>query len=161
MTIDKVILNICIYTHACIMENELTILFLIILFIYFWLLWVFIAALLHAGFLQLNAQASHCDSFSCFRGRALGHVGSVVVAHGLSCSKACEIFPEQGANPCPLHQQADSQSLDYQGSPQEFLLNAYCMSGSVLVICQRVLQIYSVAHKEIQNSLKNISNYKC
>ena len=29
--------------------------------------------------------------------------GSVVVAHGSSCSAACGIFPGQGANPCPLH----------------------------------------------------------
>ena len=33
---------------------------------------------------------------------------SVVVAHGLSCSAACGIFPDQGSNPCPLHWQADS-----------------------------------------------------
>ena len=29
------------------------------------------------------------------------HAGSVVVAHGLSCSAACGIFPDQGSNPCP------------------------------------------------------------
>ena len=34
--------------------------------------------------------------------------GSVVVAHGLSCSTACEIFSDQGSNPCPLHWQVDS-----------------------------------------------------
>ena len=34
--------------------------------------------------------------------------GSVVVAHGLSCSAACGIFPDQGSNLCPLHWQADS-----------------------------------------------------
>ena len=28
--------------------------------------------------------------------------GSVVVAHELSCSRACEIFPEKGSNPCLL-----------------------------------------------------------
>ena len=28
--------------------------------------------------------------------------GSVVVMHGLSCSTACEIFPYQGSNQCPL-----------------------------------------------------------
>ena len=43
--------------------------------------------------------------------------GSVVVAHGLSCSMACGIFPDQGSNPCPLHWQADSQPLRHQGSP--------------------------------------------
>ena len=48
--------------------------------------------------------------------------GSVVVAHGTSCSAACGIFPNQGSNPCPLHWQADSQPLRHQGSPQGFQL---------------------------------------
>ena len=43
--------------------------------------------------------------------------GSVVVAHGPSCSAACGILPDQGSNPCPLHWQADSQPLRHQGSP--------------------------------------------
>ena len=38
----------------------------------------------------------------------LWHTGSVVMAHGLSCSAACGIFPDQGSNLCPLHWQADS-----------------------------------------------------
>ena len=46
--------------------------------------------------------------------------GSVVVAHGPSCSTACGIFPDQGSNPCPLHWQADSQPLCHQGSPLFF-----------------------------------------
>ena len=45
--------------------------------------------------------------------------GSVVVAHGPSCSATCGIFPDQGSNPCPLHWQADSQLLHHQGSPVE------------------------------------------
>ena len=43
--------------------------------------------------------------------------GSVVVAHGPSCSVACGILPDQGTNPCPPHWQADSQPLRHQGSP--------------------------------------------
>ena len=43
--------------------------------------------------------------------------GSVVVAHGPSCSAACGIFPDQDSNLCPLHWQADSQPLRHQGSP--------------------------------------------
>ena len=43
--------------------------------------------------------------------------GSVVVAHGPSCSAACGIFPDQSSNPCPLHWQAYSQPLPHQGSP--------------------------------------------
>ena len=42
--------------------------------------------------------------------------GSVVVAHGPSCSAAHGIFPDQGSNPRPLHWQADSQPLCHQGS---------------------------------------------
>ena len=51
---------------------------------------------------------------SCCGERAAGHVlsvgavrrlwstGSVVVVHGLRCSMACGIFPDQGSNRCPL-----------------------------------------------------------
>ena len=51
--------------------------------------------------------------------------GSVVVAHGPSCSAACGIFPDQGSNPRPLHWQADSKPLRHQGSPWNPLLNSY------------------------------------
>ena len=33
------------------------------------------------------------------------------------------IFPDQGWNPCPLHQQADYLPLDHQGSPVISYLN--------------------------------------
>ena len=50
--------------------------------------------------------------------------GSVVVAHGPSCSAACGIFPDKGSNPCPLHWQADSHPLRHQGGrPPYHLLN--------------------------------------
>ena len=52
--------------------------------------------------------------------------GSVVVAHGPSCSAACGIFPDQGSNPCPLHWQADSQPLCHQGSPHMQFLAPNC-----------------------------------
>ena len=77
------------------------------------------------GFLQLRragatlhrgARASHCCGLS-LRSTSSRRAGSVVVAHGLSCSAACGIFPDQGSNPCPLHRQADSQPLRHQGSP--------------------------------------------
>ena len=55
-----------------------------------------------------GARASHCSGFSCCGARALGHSGSVVVVHGLSCSKACGIFLAQGSNPSPLYWQTDS-----------------------------------------------------
>ena len=55
------------------------------------------------------------------------HAGSVVVAHGPSCSAACGIFPDQGSNPCPLHWQADSQPLCHQGSPIYFLYSRFLL----------------------------------
>ena len=47
----------------------------------------------------------------------LQSTGLIVVAHGLSCSAACEIFlPDQRSNPCLLHWQVDSLLLSHQGS---------------------------------------------
>ena len=67
--------------------------------------------------------------------------GSVIVAHGPSCSMACGIFPDQGSNPCPLHWQADSQPLRHQGSPVgKFLIR---VSISVLVIGLFIFSISS------------------
>ena len=34
--------------------------------------------------------------------------GSAVAVHWLSCPRACEIFPDQGLNPCPLYWRAGS-----------------------------------------------------
>ena len=67
-------------------------------------------------------SSSRCTRLSLSRPlllRSTGsrRAGSVVVAHGLSCSAAYGIFPDQGSNPCPLHWQADSQPLRHQGSP--------------------------------------------
>ena len=77
--------------------------------------------------LSLNAasrghSSSRCAGLSLSRPLMLQSTGSrlagsVVVAHGPSCSAACGILPDQGSNPCPLHWQADSQPLRHQGSP--------------------------------------------
>ena len=96
-----------------------------ILFIYFWLRWVFVAA---RGLSLLAVSGGYsllwCVGFSLqwllLRSTGFRHVGSVVVArrlwsagsvvvvHRFSCSVACGVFPDQGSNPCPLHWQADS-----------------------------------------------------
>ena len=95
----------------------------IYLFIYFWLCWVFVSV---RGLPLVAAIGGHsssrCAGLSLswpllLRGTGPRRAGSVVVAHGPSCSAACGIFPEQGSNPCPLHWQADSQPLRHQGSP--------------------------------------------
>ena len=51
-------------------------------------------------------QLQHGDSVVAERG--LKSAGSVAVVHGLSCSAACGILPDQGFNLCPLHWQVDS-----------------------------------------------------
>ena len=97
--------------------------FLINLFIYFWLCWVFVSV---RGLSLVAASggqsSSRCAGLSLSRPlllRSTGsrRAGSVIVAHGPSCSAACGILPDQGSNPCPLHWQADSQPLRHQGSP--------------------------------------------
>ena len=47
----------------------------------------------------------------------LWSTSSTGVAHGLSFSKACGIFPDRGSNPCLLHWQAGSLPLCHRGSP--------------------------------------------
>ena len=102
----------------------------IYLFIYLWLCWVFVSA---RGLSLVAASGGHsssrCAGLSLSRPPLLWstssrRAGSVILAHGPSCSAACGIFPDQGSNPCPLHWQADSQPLRHQGSPQMVLITA-------------------------------------
>ncbi|XP_061036078.1 Bardet-Biedl syndrome 4 protein isoform X2 [Eubalaena glacialis] len=85
-------------------------------------------ATLHRG-----VRASHCRGLS-LRSTDSRRAGSVVVAHGLSCSMACGIFPDQGLNPCPLHRQADSQPLRHQGSPESRMVEMAQKLGAALQV---------------------------
>ena len=95
----------------------------IYLFIYLWLCWVFVSVRgLPLAAASGGHSSSRCTGLSLLRPLLLWstgsrRAGSVVVAHGSSCSVACGIFPDQGSNPCPLHWQADPQPLRHQGSP--------------------------------------------
>ena len=51
----------------------------------------------------------------------LQRIGSVVVAHGLRCSKASGIFLDQGWHSCLLHWQVGSLPLSHQGSLTVFI----------------------------------------
>ena len=102
----------------------------VLLFIYLWLCWVFVSV---RGLSLVAASGDHsslwCAGLSLSRPLLLGstgsrRAGSVIAAHGPSCSVACGIFPDQGSNPCPLHWQADSQPLRHQGSPWVLFLIA-------------------------------------
>ena len=97
--------------------------FIFYLFIYFWLCWVFVSV---RGLSLVAASGGHSSSQYAvlslsrpllLRSTGSRRAGSVIVAHGPSCSAACGIFPDQGSNPCPLHWQADSQPLRHQGIP--------------------------------------------
>ena len=47
------------------------------------------------------------------------------MVHGLSCSVACGILPDQGLNLCLLHWQADSLLLSHLGSPPSGILSCH------------------------------------
>ena len=93
-------------------------------FIYLWLCWVFVSVQgLSLVVTSGDHSSSRCAGLSLSRPLLLWstgsrRTGSVIVAHGPSCSAACGIFPDQGSNPCPLDWQADSQPLRHQGSPR-------------------------------------------
>ena len=117
----------------------------IYLFIYYlWLCWVFVSV---RGLSLIAASGGHssspCAGLSPSRSLLLPstgsrRAGSVIVAHGPSCSVACGILPDQGSNPCPLHWQADSQPLRHQGSP-EYLL--YAKSHLYFLFCEQSVRI--------------------
>ena len=104
--------------------NFLNLILFIYLSIYFWLCWVSVSVWgLSLVAASRGHSSSQCAGLSLSRPLLLQSTrsrcaGSVVVAHGPSCSAACGIFPDQGSNPCPLHWQADSQPLCHQGSPR-------------------------------------------
>ena len=97
--------------------------YLFIYLFYLWLCWVFVSV---RGLSLVVASGGHSSSQSAglslsrplwLQSTGSRRAGSVIVAHGPSCSAACGILPDQGSNLCPLHWQADSQPLRHQGSP--------------------------------------------
>ena len=89
--------------------------FFLICFMYFWLPWIFVAACrlfsscVQAGLtLQLWRAGLSVWWLLLLWSMGSRHVGSVVVAHGLSGPVACGIFLDQGSNQGALHWQANS-----------------------------------------------------
>ena len=109
--------------------------FLINLFIYFWLCWVFVSVWgLSLVAVSGGHSSSRCMGLSLswpllLRSTGSRRAGSVVVAHGPSCSTACGIFPDQGSNLCPLHWQVDSQPLPHQGSPPLYVICCFSLAA--------------------------------
>ena len=103
--------------------SEIGSIFFLFFKFYLWLCWVFVSV---RGLSLVVANGGHSSSWCAglslswpllLRSTGSRRAGSVIVAHGPSCSVAGGIFPDQGSNPRPLHWQADSQPLRHQGSP--------------------------------------------
>ena len=118
-------------------------LFIYLLVFYFWLCRVSAAARgLSLVALCCSVWPSRCCDFSCWGAPALGTQASAVVAHGLSCSTAQGIFPDQGDQTCvpSIGRQISILSLYHQRSPSLFnLLFFFCSwpclaSGTILVL---------------------------
>ena len=74
-----------------------------VLFIYFWLLWVFIAE---------RGLFSSCGVWASGVAAWFQRTGSVVMAYRLTCPLAYGIFLDQGPNLCPLRWQVDSSTKE-------------------------------------------------
>ena len=123
-----------------------------VIFLFIWLSWAFVAALRFSlvvasrGYSSLWSKGFSSWWLLLFQSLGFRYTGSVVVAHGLSCSEARGIFPDQGSNPCPPHWQVDFYSLHHQRSPiKTFILsqcrilytvNLKCYLTSPQCICQ-------------------------
>ena len=134
----------------------------IYLFIYLWLCWVFVSV---RGLSLIVASGDHsssrCTGLSLSRPLLLQstgsrRAGSVVVAHGPSCSVACGIFPDQGSNPCPLHWQADSQPLRHQGSPKTCCIWLFCSQVKRICLSGNLSYIYSKMLLALQKILERL-----
>ena len=104
--------------------------FFIYMYIYLFFLFYYAGSLLlhrlSLGVASGGYSLLWCMGFSRQRLLLLQSMGarvwvSVTVAHGLSCSEAYGIFPDQGSNPSSLHWQADSHPLYHRGGLTCFL----------------------------------------
>ena len=120
-------------------------------FIYVWQYWVFAAvrqlslsSCCEWRLLSVHgARASHCSGFSCCRSQPLGtwastivarrlqNVGSLVVAHGLTCLIACGIFPDQDLPGILCIESWILYPLDHQGSP---VMTLYCCCSLLKIL---------------------------
>ena len=87
--------------------------------------------------------------------------GSVIVAHGLSCSAACGIFPDQASSPCPLHWQADSQPLRHQGSPFSLILIMEIAGEQAFISLGSPVSLLSAHEDSLEVSSSSCSQCPC
>ena len=89
------------------------------------LLFLVVSSLVVEHWLQAHGLQQLWLMDSVVVAHSLQSTGSVVVAHGLTCSAACGIFPDQGLSLSPLHWKVDSYPLCHQGSPVSTFFSVY------------------------------------
>ena len=98
------------------------------LIICFWLCWVsgggqtFSAVAEGGGCPSCHVQTLTAAASLVEEQGLQGACASVVVAQGLSCSKTCGVFPDQGSNLCPQHWQTDSLPRSHLGKSPNLIL---------------------------------------
>ena len=94
-----------------------------------------------------RAWASHRGGFSCCRAQALSAWASVIVAHWLSCSEACRIFPDQGIKPVSLAPWGGFLTTGPPGKSLYFFLekrlSAQCLIGCLFFWYWVVWTVYT------------------
>ena len=105
-------------------------------------------------------SSSRCAGLSLSWPLLLWSAGSVVVAHGPSCSAACGIFPDHGSNPCPLHWQADSQPLRHQGSPSGCCFYIHAVTCRLATPFQNSVPLwfFNLVTRKVHFCLLNLGN---
>ena len=86
-----------------------------------------------AGLLWLWCAGCSLEWLLCCGEQALGHLGSVVVAHGFNCSSVCGIFPDWGLNLCLLNWLVDNYWTTKEVCPVYFTKGPLNQFESVLV----------------------------
>ena len=75
------------------------------------------------GFQSMGSRESDMTVCACMHAHVPAHTRAHTHTHGLNCSAACGIFPDQGLNSCLLDWQAYSLPLSHQGSSGVRFLN--------------------------------------
>ena len=86
----------------------------------------------------------------------LQSTGWIVVVQRFSCSKACEIFPDQGSNLCLLHWQANPLPLSHQGSfHSSVIYHSQDTETKCSLVDKWIKKLYIFIRWNIIQSLKN------
>ena len=75
--------------------------------------------------------------------------GSIVVAHGLSCSKACEIFPDQGLNLYLLYWQVGFFTTELPGKPSSSDLIKFSPFTHLINVLENFILVCPENHRKV------------